>query len=215
MNIFEKNNVGFIKNNPVLGLSLGLTTALAITTSLTNAVGMGIIMLLLLYMTSILCGMARKAVSADFRLPVNLAIIAFLVKLAELLIKAYAPKLAEGLGAFLPLLVASSLLLIAAGTFDKAEKTIGDLLGDNIKAGFAYFLALVVVAFVREILGTGGITFLDPFRGTQLFSFNIIPTEFAIGLFVQPAGALFIVALVAALFAAIANARATTAKGGK
>lgn len=215
MNKYENKKPGFFKNNPVLGLSLGLTTALAVTTSLTSAVGMGIIVMLLLYVTSILCGIVKKGVSEAFVLPVNLVIIAFLVKLTELLVMAYAPTISDGVGIFLPLLVSSSLLLFGAGTFNKEEESVGNLLGVSVKAGLSYFVAIVLVALIREILGTGGIKFLDPFSGNQLFSFTLIKADYILNLFVQPAGALLVVGLVAALFAAIGNAKKTAVKGGK
>ena len=215
MNNYENKKTGFFKNNPVLGLSLGLTTALAVTTSLTSAVGMGIVMMLLLYVTSIVCGIVKKLVSDTFTLPVNLVIIAFLVKLTELLVMAYAPTISDGVGIFLPLLVSSSLLLFGAGTFNKEEESVGNLLGVSIKAGLSYFFAIVLVALIREILGTGGISFVDPFSGTQVFSFTLIPTDYVLNLFVQPAGALLVVGLVAALFAAIGNVKKTAVKGGK
>jgi len=215
MNNYENNKTGIFKNNPVLGLSLGLTTALAVTTSLTSAVGMGIIMMLLLYFTSIICGIVKKGISDAFVLPVNLVIIASLVKLTELLVMAYAPTISDGAGIFLPLLVSSSLLLSGAGTFNKEEDRVGNLLGESVKAGLAYFFAIVLVALVREILGTGGISFVDPFSGTKLFGFTLIPTDYVLNLFVQPAGALLVVGLVAALFAAIGNVKKTAVKGGK
>lgn len=215
MNNYENKKPGFFKNNPVLGLSLGLTTALAVTTSLTSAVGMGIIMMLLLYVTSILCGIVKKGVSEAFALPVNLIIIASLVKLAELLAMAYAPTISKGVGIFLPLLVSSSLLLFGAGTFDKEEDRVGNQLGISVKAGLSYFFAIVLVALIREILGTGGISFVDPFSGTQLFSYTLIPTDYVLNLFVQPAGALLVVGVVAAVFAAIGNVKKTAVKGGK
>lgn len=215
MNNYENTKTGFFKNNPVLGLSLGLTTALAVTTSLTSAVGMGIIMMLLLYVTSIVCGLVKKIVSDTFTLPVNFIIIAFLVKLAELLVMAYAPTIADGVGIFLPLLVSSSLLLFGAGTFNKEEERVGNLLGVSVRSGLAYFFAIVLVAVIREILGTGGISFVDPFSGTQLFNFTLIPTDYVLNLFVQPAGALLVVGLVAALFTAIGNVKKAAVKGGK
>jgi len=215
MNNYENKKTGFFKNNPVLGLSLGLTTALAVTTSLTSAVGMGIVMMLLLYVTSIVCGLVKKIVSDTFVLPVNLVIIAFLVKLTELLVMAYAPIISDGVGIFLPLLVSSSLLLFGAGTFNNEEDRVGNLLGVSVRSGLAYFFAIVLVALIREILGTGAISFVDPFSGIQLFSFTFIPTDYVLNLFVQPAGALLVVGLVAALFAAIGNIKKAAVKGGK
>ncbi len=74
-------------------------------------------------------------------------------------------------------------------------------------------MALVVVSFVRELLGTGGISLQNPLSGNEIFSFSLIPSEFTLSLFTQPAGALIVLALVAAIFAALGKQDAEL--GGK
>lgn len=212
MNRLDNKKIGFIGNNPVLGLSLGLTTALAVTSSMTSALGMGILALALILVAAILGGLVKKVVPKEALLPVNLVIVAFLAKIGELLVLAYAPSLATSVGIFLPLLAVNSLVLFATGAF-RPEESFGKGMTDAAKAGIAYVLPLLVVSFVREVLGTGGVNLQNPMSGAELLNFSLIPSQFTLSLFTQPAGALLVLALVAALFAALG--KSDTEMGGK
>jgi len=202
MNRLENTKIGFLGNNPVLGLALGLTTALAVTSSMTSALGMGILTFVLVLLAAVLGGLVKMAAPKEALLPVNILLVAFLAKMGELLVLAYAPSLASSVGIFLPLLAVNSLILFATGAF-QPETSFGKGLGDAAKAGAAYVFALLAVSFVREVLGTGGIALSNPLSGAEIASFSLLPSEYTLSLFTQPAGALFALALVAALFAAL------------
>lgn len=212
MNRLENTKIGFIGNNPVLGLALGLTTALAVTSTMTSALGMGILALALMLVAAVLGGLVKKVVPKEALLPVNLVLVAFLAKMGELMVLAYAPALATSVGIFLPLLAVNSLVLYATGAFS-SEVSFGKGIADAAKAGAAYVLALLLVSFVREVLGTGGVTLQNPMSGAELLNFSLIPSQFTLSLFTQPAGALLVLALVAALFAALG--KSDTEMGGK
>ncbi|WP_312654426.1 Rnf-Nqr domain containing protein [Proteiniclasticum sp.] len=212
MNRLENTKIGFLHNNPVLGLSLGLTTALAVTFSMTSAVGIGVLTFVLILAAALLGGLVKMVAPKEALLPVNIILVAFLAKIGELLVLAYAPGLATSVGIFLPLLAVNSVILFATGAFTP-EASMGKSFAGALKAGVAYFAALVIVSFVRELLGTGGISLQNPLSGTEIFSFSLIPSEFTLSLFTQPAGALIVLALVAALFAAFGKQDAEM--GGK
>lgn len=212
MNRLENTKIGFLGNNPVLGLALGLTTALAVTSSMTSALGMGILTFALVLLAAVLGGLVKMAAPKEALLPVNIVLVAFLAKMGELLVLAYAPSLGSSVGIFLPLLAVNSLILFATGAF-QPETSFGKGLGDAVKAGAAYVIALLAVSFVREVLGTGGIALSNPLSGAEIASFSLLPSEYTLSLFTQPAGALFALAMVAALFAALGKKDVET--GGK
>ncbi len=202
MNRLENTKIGFIGNNPVLGLALGLTTALAVTSSMTNAVGIGILTFVLVLAAAVLGGIVKMVAPKEVLLPINLLLVAFLAKIGELLVLAYAPTLATSVGIFLPLLAVNSLILFATGAF-APEASFGKGFGDAVKAGTAYVVALMAVSFVREVLGTGGVSLMNPLTGGEILSFGLLPSEYTLSLFTQPMGALLVLAVVAALFAAL------------
>ncbi len=202
---FEKQKIGFLKNNPVLGAALGLTTALAVTSSLSSGLFMGLLTFILVLLASLLGTLVKKFIPVEILIPVNLVLVAFLAKLGQLLVEAYAPMLSSQVGLFLPLLAVNSLILFATGALTKEVESFGLVMSKAITTGLAYVLSLTVISFFRELLGTGGITLVEPFKGNELFSFTLIPKEYVLNLFTGPSGALLVAALVAALFAAVSH----------
>lgn len=201
----DKLKVGFLKNNPVLGAALGLTTALAVTSSLSSGLFMGLLTLVLVLLAALLGGLVKKFTPEVILIPVNVILVAFLAKLGQLLVEAYAPLLSNQVGLFLPLLAVNSLILFATGAMTKDQESFGKLMGKSLTSGLAYVVALTVISFFRELLGTGGINFVEPFNGNELFSFTLIPKEFTLSLFTNPSGSLLVVAIVAALFTALSQ----------
>lgn len=208
-------NAGFVKNNPVFVLLLGLTTALGVTSTLTNGLGMGIVVLLVLAVSSIVIGLLKKVTPAEIVIPVNLVIIAALVKIAELLVRAYAPSLADGVGIYLPLLAVNSVLLFGVGTFDRENGMTRNFV-ESMKLALGYLLALVVVSLFRELLATGGVSLMNPIGGAEIFTANILPESFHMGIFNQPAGAFIALSLVSAFFVFLQGKNTDAAvEGGK
>src|SRR5690554_1812627 len=136
MNRLENTKIGFISSNPVLGLALGLTTALAVTSSMTSALGMGILTFVLVLLAAALGGIVKMVAPKEALIPVNIVLVAFLAKMGELLVLANAPSLAASVGVFLPLLAVNSLILFATGAF-MPDASFGKGLGDAAKAGAA------------------------------------------------------------------------------
>ena len=201
MNTLNNIKIGFFRNNPVLSLALGLTTALAVTGSVTTALGMGILTFILVVLAAVLGAAVKKVTPKEMLIPVNLVIAAFLAKLGELFVLAFASSLATSVGVFLPLLAVNSLLLFASGALTD-EAGVGESFKNAILSGCAYVAALLVVAFFRELLSTGGIILLNPVTGTEVFSFSLLSQQFTLSLFASPAGALLMTAFVGGLFQA-------------
>ena len=105
MNRFENFKAGLIKDNPVFSLFLGICSTLAITTTVNNAIGMGVSVIIVLIMSNVIISCVRKITPDEIRIPVYIVIIATLVKIIQMLIQAYAPSLNTSLGVFIPLIV--------------------------------------------------------------------------------------------------------------
>jgi len=200
--MWENFKAGFIKENPVFALYLGICSVLAITTSLNNALGMGVTVTIVLILSNILVSMLRKITPTEIRIPVYIVIISTLVKSSELLIKAYAPTLNTALGVFIPLIVVNCIILGRAEAF-ASKHTMIESAVDGLGKGLGYTLGLIIMSFVRQVLGTGLLNLSNPFTGEMIFEIQIIPAEYAIGLFTQAVGAFLTFALIAAAVSAL------------
>jgi electron transport complex, RnfABCDGE type, E subunit len=183
--IFKK---GITVENPIFGLLLGLCSALAITTTLTNAIGMGMAVTAVLLLSNIIISAIRNIVPSEIRIPVYIVIIATLVKCVQMLMNAYALSLYNSLGVFIPLIVVNCVILGRAESF-ASKNTIMDSIIDALGMGLGYTLAIVTISFFRQLIGTGGLELLNPFNSEQvIFSVSIFK-DYAVSLFSQPAGA--------------------------
>ena len=183
--IFKK---GLFIENPIFVLLLGLCSALAITTTLTNAIGMGMAVICVLIMSNVIISLLRKIIPNEIRIPVFIVIIATLVKCVQMLMNAYTPALYESLGVFIPLIVVNCIILGRAESFASKNGVIDSLL-DAIGMGLGYTFAVVVLSFFRELIGSGGLSLYNPFDASQvIFQFEFFK-DYSISLFTQPAGA--------------------------
>ncbi len=179
---------GLFVENPIFILLLGMCSSLAITTNLTNAVGMGMAVTAVLIMSNMIISLLRKIIPNEIRIPVFIVIIATLVKCVQLLMNAYTPALYNSLGVFIPLIVVNCIILGRAEAF-ASKNGIFDSLLDAIGMGLGYTFAVVVISFFRELIGTGGISLLNPFDSSQVIFDLKLFEEYAVSLFTQPAGA--------------------------
>ncbi len=198
MNRMQNFKNGLIKDNPVLGLYLGLCSTLAITTSINNAIGMGVAVICVLIMSNMIISAIRKIVPDDIRIPVYIVIIATLVKIIQMLIQAYTPALNTSLGVFIPLIVVNCIILGRAEAF-ASKNNVWDSALDGLGMGLGYLLAVLSMSVIRQILSTGALSMTNPFDETQiLFSLRLIPEDFTIQLFSTPLGAFMTFAFLAA-----------------
>lgn len=148
---------GIFKNNPTFRLVLGLCPTLAVTTSLENALGMGLASTFVLVCSNVLVSALRKSIPGAVHIPCYIVIIATFVTAVDLLMKAYLPDLSASLGIFIPLIVVNCIILGRAEAFASKNGVI-DSLADGLGSGIGFTLALALVASFREIIGAGTLT---------------------------------------------------------
>lgn len=198
MNRFENFKAGLIKDNPVFSLFLGICSTLAITTTVNNAIGMGVSVIIVLIMSNVIISCVRKITPDEIRIPVYIVIIATLVKIIQMLIQAYAPSLNTSLGVFIPLIVVNCIILGRAEAFASKNGILDSTL-DGLGMGLGYTLAVLAMSFIRELISTGGIKVVNPFNEAQVWlNLHIIPENFTIRIFGSSVGAFITFAVLAA-----------------
>ena len=145
---------GFFKENPVLVLVLGTCPTLAVTTSVKNALGMGLATTFVLLMSNAIISLLKNVIPDKVRIPSFIVIIATFVSMIDLLIQGFLPSLASSLGIFIPLIVVNCIVLGRAEAF-ASKNTVGDSILDGIGMGIGFTIALTIIGTVREILGSG------------------------------------------------------------
>jgi len=150
----EITHKGLWGNNPALVQLLGLCPLLAVSSTVVNAMGLGLATLLVLTITNSVVSLIRNHVSDAVRLPAFVMIIASAVTCTELLMKAYTYELYQILGLFIPLIVTNCAVLGRADAFASKNTLIPSLV-DGFMMGLGFLLVLMCVGAVRELLGTG------------------------------------------------------------
>lgn len=150
-NIFKK---GIISENPILVLALSLCPALAVTTTVQNALTMGLSVTFVLACNNTVVSFTRKWVHPKVRVPIYITSIATIVTVVELLLQAYAPKLYSNLGIYLQLIVVFAIILARAEVFASKNKVLPSF-ADGFGMGIGFTVAMVVIGTFREIVGNG------------------------------------------------------------
>ncbi|MBE8168070.1 MAG: electron transport complex subunit E [Shewanella sp.] len=145
---------GLWKNNPGLVQLLGLCPLLAVTSTVTNAIGLGLATLVVLVSSNIIVSLVRTFIPKEIRIPVFVMIIAALVTAVQLLINAYAYELYLSLGIFLPLIVTNCVIIGRAEAFASRNGVVASAF-DGLMMGVGFTLVLVVLGGIREILSQG------------------------------------------------------------
>ena len=145
---------GLLKENPTLRLVLGTCPTLAVTTTVSNALGMGAAATVVLICSNFVISALRKVIPDKVHLPCYITIIATFVTLVQMIVKAYAPALDTALGVYLPLIVVNCIILGRAEMFACKNNVVDSAL-DGLGMGLGFTLALTLMATVREILGSG------------------------------------------------------------
>jgi electron transport complex protein RnfE len=147
---------GFVKENPVFIMLLGLCPALGVTTSAFNGFGMGLATTFVLLSSNLVVSIIKSQVPAKVRIPSFIVIIASFVTIVQLVLEGFVPALHESLGLFIPLIVVNCLVLGRAEAF-ASKNTVFSSVVDGAGMGFGFTLALTVLGGVREIFGSGSI----------------------------------------------------------
>ena len=145
---------GIFKENPLLVQLLGVCPALATTTSLNNALGMGAAFTMVLVFSNFIISLIKGFIPDNIRIPCYIVVIASLVTVTELVMHAYYPATYEALGIFIPLIVVNCIILGRAEAFASKNGLLASVL-DAIGMGLGYTLALALIAACRELLGSG------------------------------------------------------------
>jgi electron transport complex protein RnfE len=177
MNQVQNFTKGFIKENPVFVLLLGLCPALGVTTSAINGLGMGLATTFVLVMSNLVVSIIKKLIPSKVRIPSFIVIIASFVTIVDLTMNAYLPSLHKELGLFIPLIVVNCLVLGRAEAF-ASKNNIGSSLIDGMGMGLGFSLALMLLGAVREILGSGAIFGITLIEGDLMLAFVLAPGAF-------------------------------------
>ena len=145
---------GLWRENPTFRIVLGLCPTLAVSTSVTNGIGMGAAATFVLVGSNIFVSLVRNIVPDKVRIPCFIVIIATFVTIADLFMKAYAPLLSRSLGMFVPLIVVNCIVLGRAEAFSSKEPPLKSIL-DALGMGMGFTWALMLISAIREALGNG------------------------------------------------------------
>ena len=186
---------GLFFKNPVFMQLLGMCATLAVTTSVTNAIGMGLATTAVLICSNVFISLLRKFIPKEIRIASYIVIISGFVTAVQLLIKAYLPDLDKSLGLFIPLIVVNCIILARAESFASKNAILPSAV-DGLSMGLGFTFALVLLATVREIIGAGS------FAGVRILPEAYEPAI----IFILPTGAFLSLGALIALMNKIISA---------
>ncbi|MBQ9899941.1 MAG: electron transport complex subunit E [Acholeplasmatales bacterium] len=195
---------GIIKENPVFVSLLGMCPTLATTKSVESAIGMGILVILVLLGSNLLISLLRKIIPSEVKIPCYIVVIATFVTIVKMLTQAFVPALYSSLGVFISLIVVNCIILGRAEAFASKHGPVASIL-DAIGTGIGYTIALVIVALIRELIGTGALSFGVYFPIGKAYYLHLFPAKYALSIFVQSAGGFLALGLVLAVMACYKN----------
>lgn len=195
MSILSKQNKAALSeplniNNPIIAQVLGICSALAVTSQLKPAIVMGLSVTVITAMANVIISLLRKTIPNRIRIIVQLVVVAALVTIVSMVLKAFAYDVSVQLSVYVGLIITNCILMGRLEAFAMQNKVFPSLL-DGIGNGLGYAWILIVVGFFRELLGNG-----------TLLGFTIIPQSFYDfgyannGMMTMPAMALILVGCV-------------------
>ena len=179
---------GIIDENPTFRMVLGMCPTLAITTAVSNGIGMGLAVTFVLVFSNLVISLLRKAIPDQIRIPAFIVVIATFVTIVQLIIKAFLPALDASLGVFIPLIVVNCIIFGRAEAFAFKNKPIPSIV-DGLGMGFGFTIAITLISSVRELFGAGTLF------GVQMMPAGYMPMD----LLVKPAGGFIVLGLMMAL----------------
>ncbi|MED9822039.1 MAG: electron transport complex subunit E [Christensenellales bacterium] len=179
---------GIIDENPTFRMVLGMCPTLAITTAVSNGIGMGLATTFVLVFSNLVISLLRKAIPDQIRIPAFIVVIATFVTIVQLLIKAFLPALDAALGVFIPLIVVNCIIFGRAEAFAFKNKPIPAVV-DGLGMGLGFTVAITMICAVRELFGAGTLL------GIQVMPASYMPMD----LLVKPAGGFIVLGLMMAL----------------
>jgi electron transport complex protein RnfE len=177
MNQLQNFTKGFIKDNPVFVLLLGMCPTLGVTTTAINGLGMGLATTFVLVMSNLVVSLTKSAIPDKVRIPSFIVIIASFVTIVELTMQAFVPALFEALGLFIPLIVVNCIVLGRAEAFASKNTLLSSVI-DGLGMGLGFAFALTLLGAVREILGSGAVFSMKFIQGDGMLVFVLAPGAF-------------------------------------
>ena len=179
---------GIIDENPTFRMVLGMCPTLAITTAVSNGIGMGLATTVVLVCSNLFISLLRKAIPDEIRIPAFIVVIATFVTIVQLVIKAFLPALDAALGMFIPLIVVNCIIFGRAEAFACKNKPVAAI-ADGLGMGLGFTCAITLICAVRELFGAGTLL------GIQVMPAGYMPMD----LLVKPAGGFIVLGLMMAL----------------
>ncbi len=176
---------GIIKENPTLVLMLGMCPTLAVTTSGSNGLGMGLSTTAVLVMSNLMISALRKIIPDKVRMPAFIVIVASFVTIVDLLIQGFLPALNDSLGIYIPLIVVNCIILGRAEAY-ASKNPVGVSIFDGIGMGLGFTAALTILGTIRELIGAG-----------TVFGYQVMPDAYEpFSIFIMAPGAFFVLAIL-------------------
>ncbi len=154
MNLIGEFTKGFYRENPTFRIVLGLCPVLAVTTAVSNGIGMGIATTLVLVCSNFIISLVRNLIPGNIRIPIFIIIAATFVCIVEMLMQAYSPALYKALGIFVPLIVVNCIILGRAEAY-ACKNSVLFSVADGLGMGLGFTVNLVIVSAIRELFGNG------------------------------------------------------------
>ncbi len=151
------------KGNPISVLVLGICSSLAVTVQLKGAFVMGLSVIIVTGLSSLICSLLRNTIPNRIRIIVQLVVVAMMVILVDQVLKAYAYSVSKTLSVYIGLIITNCIVMGRIEAFALGNKPLASLM-DGLGNGVGYAMILVIVAFFRELLGSG-----------TIFGFQVIP----------------------------------------
>ena len=139
---------GLIKENPTFVLMLGMCPTLAVTTSATNGVGMGLSTTVVLVLSNMLISMLRKVIPDSVRMPAFIVVVASFVTIVQFLLQGFVPSLYASLGIYIPLIVVNCIILGRAESYASKNPVLLSIF-DGIGMGLGFTVGLTAIGLVR------------------------------------------------------------------
>lgn len=178
---------GIIKENPTFVMMLGMCPTLAVTTSATNAIGMGLSTTVVLVLSNMLISMLRKMIPDSVRMPAFIVVVASFVTMVQFLLEGFVPSLYSSLGLYIPLIVVNCIILGRAESYASKNPVLLSMC-DGIGMGLGFTFGLTCIGILREIIGAG-----------KIFGFSIMPSSYEpITIFILAPGAFLVLAFLVA-----------------
>ena len=187
---------GLLVENPVMRQMLGLCPTLAVSTAVTNGLGMGVATTFVLVCSGAVVSALRRVIPSSVRIPAFITIVASFVTLVMMLVQAYLPELNDALGIYLPLIVVNCIVLGRAEVF-ASKHAVPAAMADGLGMGVGFTIALVGMSAIRELLGAGTLL------GVRVLPASVEPMI----VMVTPAGGFLVLGVLIALSVWVERAR--------